>query len=80
VVDEYRKNGLPFLRYIHCKNYALRKFFPSFISMIINYKTSGIKFISFKKHILKNIFFPSIYFGAFYILIRKIFKILIKSK
>jgi glycosyltransferase involved in cell wall biosynthesis len=80
VVDEYRKNGLTFFRYIYCKNYALRKFFPSFISMIINYKTSGIKFISFKKHILKNIFFPSIYFGAFYILIRKIFKILIKSK
>ena len=28
-LDEYRKNGLPFLRYIYCKNYALRKFFPS---------------------------------------------------
>jgi glycosyltransferase involved in cell wall biosynthesis len=80
VVDEYRKNGLPFLRYIYCKNYALRKFIPSIFKMIINYNSSGIKFISIKKNVVKNILYPSIYYGALYILMRKIFKILTRVK
>jgi glycosyltransferase involved in cell wall biosynthesis len=78
VVDEYRKYGLNFFRYLYCKNYALRKLIPSLFKMIIKYKKSNIQYVSIKKDILMNLLYPSIYFGAIYYLIRKIIKVLLK--
>jgi hypothetical protein len=70
VVDEYRKNGLPFLQYLSCKNYALRNFIPCLVKIILNKKESGYTYISFRKHIFNNLFFPNVYLSFFYFLKR----------
>ena len=78
IIDIYRKNGLPFFKYILYKNYALKKFFPYLFYIIKNKNDSNYKFINFKKNILKNIIYPNIYFFGFYYLIKKIFNMFIK--
>lgn len=78
IIDIYRKNGLPFFKYVVIKNYVLKKFIPYMYHIIINKNQSNYKYISFKKNILNNIFYPSIYFFGFYYLIRKIFNSFIK--
>ena len=75
VVNCYRSNGLPFIQYLYCKNFALRRFLPSIIKMLLRPKTSGLMFINFKKHILKNLFFPSIYIFPIFMILRKLYKI-----
>ena len=72
ILDIYRKNGLPFLRYILYKNYMLKKFIPYMYYIIKNKKYSNYKFINFKKNIVNNIFYPNIYIFGFYYFIRKI--------
>lgn len=75
VVDCYRLNGLPYIQYLYCKNFALRRFLPSIIKMLLRPKNSGLTFINFKKHILKNLFFPSIYVFPIFMILRKLYKI-----
>lgn len=72
ILDIYRKNGLPFLKYILYKNYILKKFIPFIYYIIKNKKYSNYKFINFKKNIFNNIFYPNIYIFGFYYFIRKI--------
>jgi len=74
ILDIYRKNGLPILQYIKCKNYALKNFLPYMYYILKNKKQSNYKFINFKKNIINNIFYPSIYFFGFYYAARKIFR------
>jgi glycosyltransferase involved in cell wall biosynthesis len=71
-LDEFRKNGLSFFKYYYCKNYALRNFIPYLIKMILNYKSSGLKYVSFYKHIIKNLIFLNFYLSLLYFFIRKI--------
>ena len=84
VLDCYRKDGLPFFRYIICKNYALRRFFPSYFNMFKNPKTSGLKFVNIYNDIVKNLIYPSIYILGIFFLIRRVLiiikKFLIKIK
>ena len=62
IIDIYRKNGLPFFKYIMYKNNILKKFIPYMYYIIKNKNQSNYKFIEFRKNIFKNIFYPSIYF------------------
>ena len=78
ILDIYRKNGLPFLKYIIYKNHVLKKFIPYMYYIIKNKKQSNYKFISFKKNIINNIFYPSIYFFGIYYLIKKFYSTFIK--
>ena len=78
IIDIYRKNGLPFFKYVLIKNYVLKKFIPYMYHIIKNKNQSNYKCISFKKNILNNIFYPSIYFFGFYYLIKKIFNLFFK--
>jgi len=78
ILDIYRKNGLPFLKYISYKNHMLKKFIPYMYYIIKNKKYSNYKFINFKKNILNNIFYPNIYIFGFYYFIRKICNQLLK--
>ena len=79
ILDIYRKNGLPFLRYIKCKNFILKKFIPYIYFIIKDKKNSNYNYVNLKKHIAKNIFYPNIYiFGVFYF-IKKIYQKLFKS-
>ena len=52
VVDNYRKEGLPFVRYLKCKNYALRRLIPSFFHMIKNRKNSNFQVCLLKKRFI----------------------------
>jgi glycosyltransferase involved in cell wall biosynthesis len=69
---EYKKNGLSFLRYLWCKNYALNNFIPDFISMHIYKEVSGIKYVSSRKLILQNCFYPNFYLSILYYFYRKL--------
>lgn len=73
IIDIYRQNGLPFFKYISYKNYVLRKFVPYMYYIVKNKTYSNYKFISFKKNILNNIFYPNIYLFGIYYGIKKIF-------
>ncbi len=71
-LEEYRKAGLPYTRYLLCKNYALNSFIPDFISMFLYRKQSGWNFTNPFKLIINNCFFPNFYFSFFYFLVRKV--------
>ena len=73
ILDIYRKNGLPFIKYIEYKNYVLKKFVPYMYYILKNKKDSNYKFISFKKNIINNILYPNIYFYGIYYVIKKIY-------
>ena len=78
IIDIYRKNGLPFLKYVAIKNYVLKKFIPYMYFIIKNKNQSNYKYISFKKNILNNIFYPNIYFFGLYYIIKKFYISFIK--
>ena len=79
ILDIYRKQGMPFLQYIKCKNFALKRFIPYMYFIIKNKKVSNHKYINFKKNIINNIFYPNIYFFGFYYVIKKIYNIFLKK-
>lgn len=68
---EYRKNGLPYLQYLRCKNYALNNFVPDFVSMLINKNESGFIYTNPLKLILRNCLYPNFYLSSLYYVIRK---------
>ena len=72
VLDEYRKNGLPFIRYLRCKNYALNSFIPDLVKMYITREDSGIEYINPMKLIFSNCLYPNFYLSFFYFFIRKL--------
>ena len=76
LLDFYRTQGLGFWKYIYCKNFALRNFSNYLIKIIIGGEKMGIKYLNFKDHIFKNLFFPNVYLSPIYFLIRKIPKFL----
>ena len=73
-LDEYRKNGLPFIQYLHCKNFALNNFFSDYIKLIFYKKISGGIYINPFTLFFKNIFYPNLYLSFFYFLCRKFIK------
>ncbi len=73
ILDIYRKNGLQYYKYLKYKNYVLKKFIPYMFYIIKNKEISNYKHINFKANILKNIFYPNIYFFGFYYVIKKIY-------
>ena len=76
-LDEYRNQGLPLLRYIYCKNFALRNYFSNTIKILLNRNLYLFK-INLFKHYFKCAIYPNVYLSFFYIIIRKI-KIFIKK-
>ena len=73
LLDIYKKNGLPFIKYIIYKNHVLKKFVPYMYYILKNKKKSNYKFISFKKNIINNMLYPNIYIYGVYYIIKKIF-------
>ena len=80
VLDYYRAAGLKFYKYLYYKNYALRKLFVSLLQIYFFKNIQGSKYINIKKHIIFNLFYPSIYFGFVYFVTRKILKIIFRIK
>lgn len=73
VLDCYKKNGMSFLRFFLCKNFALRRFLPSFFNMIFKSGHRGLEFVKIKEHVIKNLFYPGIYLFGIYFLFRRLF-------
>ena len=73
ILDNLRKEGMPFLKYIRCKNFALRRLIPLFFYMISNKKESNYKYVDIKKDLFYNIFFPMVYVSLINLIIQKIF-------
>ena len=80
VLDYYRQAGLKFHKYLYYKNFALRKLFINLFKIYFFKNINGSNYINIKKHIIYNLFYPSIYLGLIYFIIRKIFKLIFKIK
>lgn len=78
-LEEYRKNGLPYIHYIRCKNFALRTFLPDLVYMFINKTSSGFSYVRPAKLILNSFLYPNFYFSAIYYLFRRLKGILANS-
>lgn len=70
-LKEYRKNGLPFWRYVYCKNYALNNFLPDFIKILLN-KNSGYAYINPAKLLAESFFYPNFYLSFLFFISKKI--------
>ncbi len=75
-LGEYRKNGMPFRQYVHCKNYALKNFIPDFISMLLHTDVSGFAYIKPVKLIFNNCLYPNFYLSFFCFFGRLVHKVL----
>ena len=71
-LQEYRKNGLPFWKYVYCKNYALNNFIPDFINILIKRDSSGYAYIKPYKLLLECCWYPNFYLSFFYFIGRRL--------
>ncbi len=74
-LGEYRKNGLPYLRYIRCRNYALNHFMPDFANMLLDKNNSGYRYINPFTLILENCMYPNFYLSAIWFFGRRLRKL-----
>lgn len=74
LLNIYKKNGLSFLKYLKCQNFAVRRLFLNLIQIYFFKKIEGKEMINFKKHIFSRLLYPSVYYFPIYTLIRKIYK------
>tara|TARA_B100000686_G_scaffold354799_1_gene467307 strand:+ start:136 stop:1161 length:1026 start_codon:yes stop_codon:yes gene_type:complete len=72
ILDYYRSRGMPFWQYIKCKNFALKNFAFFIGKILISKDTRGIEYLSFYKHIIKNLIYPNVYFSLFFYIYQKI--------
>jgi glycosyltransferase involved in cell wall biosynthesis len=72
ILEEFRKNGLPYFQYLRCRNFALNHFIPDLLLMYIDREHSGYKFINPYKLILENSLFPNFYLSILFSIGRKV--------
>ena len=77
-LEEYRKNGLPFWKYVYCKNFALNNFIPDFVNMFLNKDNSGYAYINPLKLVLKYSMYPNVYLSFFYFIGRRLRKFVVR--
>jgi len=75
-LNEYLKNGLPYLKYVYCKNYALKNFIPDFINMLLHKSKSGWVYVRPFKLLFESFLYPNFYLSFFYFIGRRIRKTL----
>ena len=64
ILDYFHSKGMPSLKYLVCKNKSLDNFIPLIIKILFTYNgLKGREYLSIYKHILKNLFFPNVYFS-----------------
>ncbi len=73
-LNVYYKNGLPFIKLLKYKNYALQYFLPDVLKLLINIKNSYPYLIEILFFYLKNCYYPKLYLSIFYQLGRSIKK------
>lgn len=70
ILDYYRSQGMGFLRYIYCKNFALRNFSNYMVKIFLLGRKGRSHYVSIKNHIIKNLLYPNVYLSIVYYLIR----------
>ena len=78
----YRQNGLPYWRYLRCKNFALNNFVPDLINMYLKRGRSGYRYIQPARLVLNACCFPNFYLSIVYFVgrrIRSLFKVLLAN-
>jgi glycosyltransferase involved in cell wall biosynthesis len=70
-LDAYRRNGLPLLRYLRCRNFALRTFIPDLVYMRVHWRESGWQYIRPFPLLLRNAAFPNTWLSVLYYVMRK---------
>lgn len=65
-LQEYRNNGLPYWRYVYCKNFALKNSVPHFVNMLLHKKISGYAFINPFRILVGSMLYPNFYLSSFY--------------
>jgi glycosyltransferase involved in cell wall biosynthesis len=70
-LDEYRRNGLPFWRYVYCKNFALNNFMSDFANMLLARDVSGYRFIKPIRLLAAYCLYPNFYLSFFYFIFRR---------
>ena len=80
LLDYYRSQGMSFMKYIYCKNFALRNFFNFFTKIFINGDKAGRRYVNFYKHFLKNLIYPYAWLSIIFFGIRTTKKIFKKKK
>jgi glycosyltransferase involved in cell wall biosynthesis len=70
-LNEYRKNGLPYCRYLRCKNYALNNFIPDLGSMFVHRDRSGFVYVKPLQLILGAFLYPNFYLSLINFCFRK---------
>lgn len=76
ILDNFRKEGLPVLQYLKCKNYALRRLIPSFFYMIKNRDTSNLKYVNLRKDFFYNLIYPMVYISLLIIVYKKLINLI----
>lgn len=71
-LGEYRRNGLSYLQYIYCKNYALNNFLPDLVNMFLFRNISGYRYINPLKLLASYCLYPNFYLSLFYFVGRRI--------
>jgi glycosyltransferase involved in cell wall biosynthesis len=70
-LDEYRRNGLPYWRYVYCKNFALNNFMSDFANMFLARDVSGYRFIKPVRLLADYCLYPNFYMSFLYFFFRR---------
>jgi hypothetical protein len=68
----YRKNGLPYWKYLFCKNYALNNALPDFVNIVLYKERSGYAYVNLFKLALEYSMYPNFYLSLFYFVGRRL--------
>jgi len=71
LLEIYSKYGMPWIRYVKCRNDALQTYIPDLVWMILNKKISGFEYLNFRKDVLANALYPNTYLSLLFFLGRK---------
>lgn len=75
-LEEYRRQGLPLLRYLWCRNHALVYFIPDMVYMLLRGERAGRQYVQPFKLFLTNVLYPNCYFSFFLYFVRKLKRLL----
>lgn len=76
-LDEYRKQGLPLMRYLWCRNHALLYFIPDMVYILLRGERAGRQYVRPFKLFLVNVLYPFCLVSFFLYFVRKVKRLLV---
>ena len=71
-LQAYRSKGLPYWKYLRCKNRALEHFVPDLIRLLLDRENSGYRYINPLLLVLESFLFPNFYLSVICLVGRKL--------